>query len=248
MPSFNSIQGNNNQNEIFNEYESAPAKRNNLLAKVFGVMFISLLITAALSYGLAYLFAYFVNSGVDVAVEVMVILMGVSSVGLLVMAFVMPIVMSRGKHSILPSYIIYLSFLSILLSTLYFTFDFQMLIYTFGVTSLVFGTMALLGYLSKGSLRPAWMLISGLLVGVIALSILNIFLQSDEFAWGISMAIFAIMLFVTMCDVRRIKDIIGSGCENNYNLVLYGSFMLYLDFINIFLRLLIVLSRSSTRK
>lgn len=246
MPSFNSLNGNSNQENYSYEY-AATAKQNNLLTKVFGVMFISLLVTAAVSFGLAHLFAYFVNQGIDVGAEVMLGLMGVSGIGLLVMAFVMPMVMARGKHSLLPSYIVYLSFLSILLSSLYFAYDLGTLVYTFGVTSVVFGIMALLGYLSKGSLRPAGMLIGGLFMGVIMLSLMNIFLQSDSIAWVTSMAVFAIMLFITMYDVRRIKDIIASGAQNNYNLVLYGSFMLYVDFINIFLRLLIILGRNSQR-
>ena len=190
---------------------------------------------------------YFFNSGNDAGVDTLFALMGISSIGLLVMAFVMPTVMARGKHSLLPSYIIYLAFMSILLSTVFVEFEMSMIIFAFGATSVVFGIMALMGYLSKGSLRGTSMLVGGLFFGVIILSLINIFRQSDELSWIVSFGMFAIMLFITMLDVRRIKDIASVGMQHSYNLVLYGSFMLYLDFINIFLRLLTYIARFSDR-
>ncbi len=136
--------------------------------------------------------------------------------------------------------------MSVLLSTIYLTFDLSTILLTFVATSAVFGIMGLLGYLSKGSLSSTWTLIIGLFFGAIILSLFNIFFANSTLDYIVSFAMLAVILLITMYDVRRIKDIAQSGI-NSKNLVSYCAFMIYLDFINIFLRLLAYIARF-TRK
>ena len=168
---------------------------------------------------------------------------------MVVISFVIPSKVSRGLSSVTPYYIMFLVFMGILLSSVYVLYDMSVISLSFGIAAGVFGIMALLGYVSKGSFVGIGPLIIGLVLGSIALAIVNIFLQSEPLAWGISFAMFAVILFITMYDMRRVKDIIRSGyMNNNNNLMLYCSFILLTDFINIFLRILRYVAYLSRRR
>lgn len=248
MPSFNQLKGDSNQfdNGVPFEYQNV-GKQTNLLTKVFAIMFISLLATAGVGYGIAYLL-FTLCTDIETLYTAMVVTLVVSAIGSLVMAFVLPKVMSKGKHSLLPSFIIYCLFISGLISSVFIGYDMFIIILTFGVTSLVFGIMALLGYASKGSLNGVKLVIPGLVIGCVFLCVINFFIGSTEIAWLVSFGIFAVILFVTMYDVSRIKQLISSASANDNNLVLYCSFELYLDFINIFIRLLPYIARIYSEK
>ena len=248
MPTFNQLNSNNDSDiEITssNTYSSS-VNQSSILTKVFGVMFVSLLLTAVVSYGIAYLLTTLV-SDYDTLVDALFVTMIVSIIGSLTMAFVLPSTLAKGKHSILPAYIIYCLFISGMISSLFILFDLDIIIITFGVTALCFGIMGLLGYVSKGSMKGASLLVSGMIIGILVLSIINLILRSSSIGWFVSFGILAVMLFVTMMDVRNIKQIINNG-SNNSNIVLYCSFELYLDFINIFLRLLPYIARIYSKK
>ena len=235
----------NKNNETFDPYSSGAngytdvESKGKLLTKVFALMFVSLLATAAVAYALGHVLNNALDIGdINVAMGFYVA-MFVSIIGIVVISFVIPIKVSRGLSSILPAYLMYLVFMGILLSTIYVAYDMSVISLSFGITAGVFGIMALLGYLSKGSLVGVRPLFFGLVLGAIGLSLVNWFLQSDTLAWVISFAVFAAILFITMYDVRRIKDIVHSGyMNNNNNLMLYCSFILLTDFINVFLRIL----------
>lgn len=248
MPSFNSLAGKKVSDFDLPEQYDSPVKQTNLLAKVFGVMFISLLFTSALSYGFAFLFSRFYNEGNEFMSDLMLVILIASAIGICVMAFVLRLVYSKGKHSILPSYIIFLALMSITISSVYLVYDIKMIIYAFGVSALAFGAMALFGYFFKGSIKSVLIVIIGALIGFTVLVFLNLFIGSNEVDWIASLLILAIILFITLIDVKSIKDTIYVGNSFSYNIVLYSAFMLYVDFIDIFLRILYYLVIISSKK
>lgn len=235
----------NKNNETFDPYSSGAngysevESKGMLLTKVFLLMFISFLATAAIAYALGHVLSKALDIGDANVLMGFTVAMFASAIGMVIISFVIPAKVSRGLSSITPAYILYLVFMGVLLSTVYVAYDMSVISLSFGITAGVFGIMALLGYVSKGSLVGIVPLFFGLVLGAIGLSLVNIFLQSSTLAWVISFAVFAAVLFITMYDVRRIKDIIHSGyMNNNNNLMLYCSFILLTDFINIFLRIL----------
>jgi len=249
MPIFKSFTGQKAQTQTVNTFEfSSQQEKGNLLTKVFGVMFISLLITAVVSYGLGYLFVLFFNNDIDTALTAFVYALIVSGIGLFVLSFVLPIAVLRGKHKILPYYVLYIVFMCFFLSTLFVTFDLSILALTFGITSLIFGIMAALGYFSKGSLAGIRSVILGLFLGSIILALLNFIIGSDMIAWIVSFAVFGVILLITMYDVWRIKELAGAQEIDTQNRVLYCALMLYVDFINIFIRLLYYLALITKRE
>ena len=83
------------------------------LAKVFGYMFIGLLITSVIALGLGYLFNYLIVLFKDSPENTEKLLIGmiagliVCAIALIVMSFVVPIVAMKNKHSVLVPSIIY---------------------------------------------------------------------------------------------------------------------------------------------
>ena len=61
--------------------------------------------------------------------------------------------------------------------------------------------------------------------------------------WIISLLAFAAMMFITIWDMWRIKQIAEQGAMND-NLALYCAFNLYVDFIYILIRILSLLARN----
>ena len=232
------------------------------LTKVFGMMFICLLITTVVAAGFGYGFQYLLNTtAVDGVYNEKLLMglfvtLGISIVALLVMSFVLPITFARGRHNIFVPLMIYVVLMGIMLSTFTFIFDWVILVESFGITSVIFGVMALLGYISKGRLAGIGTILIGLLIGAVGLSLVNwmmiLFGQVSEtnirLSWIVSLLIFAFLMLVTLYDVNRIKKIAEAGAGNDNNLTYYCAYILYSDFIAILIRVIYYVAMISGRR
>ncbi|MCR5418541.1 MAG: Bax inhibitor-1/YccA family protein [Lachnospiraceae bacterium] len=110
----------------------------------------------------------------------------------------------------------------------------------FLMTAGMFGVMAVYGLLTGRDLSSFGNLAMMALVGVIIASVVNILiLHSSAFDFGISIVCVLIFVGLTAYDTQKIKESVQYATTDNINtLALAGGFQLYLDFINIFLRLL----------
>ena len=225
------------------------------LVKVFGYMFAGLLITTIVMLGLGGLFRHLFGIGDafaeqapdfsnDNALMALLIVMIVSFVGLIIMSFVVPMVLHRGRHSILVPSIIYSVLMGASLSTLAIFIPWYLLGVTFGITAVIFGLLSLIALLSKGRLNGLAIVGIGLITGAMFISlflwILSLFMNVTWLFWVVSLATFAGMMLITIWDVARIKRIAEEGAMSN-NLSLYCAYILYNDFIYIFLRVLRIL-------
>ena len=224
------------------------------LTKVFGMMFLCLLITTVVAAGLGFGSQFFLDQAIkagneELATNIVYALVGtliVSVIALLVMSFVLPITFIRRRHNILVPLMIYVVLMGIMLSTFTFIFDWVILVESFGITSLIFGTMALLGYISKGRLAGIGFILLGLIIGALGLSLINWLMimfggvskTNVQLSWIVSLLIFAFLMLVTFYDVHRIKKIAEAGAGNNNNLTYYCAYILYSDFIAILIRVI----------
>ena len=106
--------------------------------------------------------------------------------------------------------------------------------------TVLFTTMATYGAVTKKDLT-SWG--SFLLVGLIALiivSIINLFTGSPAVDFALSGIGVIIFLGFTAYDVQKIQELVAY--ESNTNIEVIGALSLYLDFINLFLNLLKLLS------
>ena len=97
------------------------------ITKVFGYMFVGLLITAAIALGLGAYFGMVLlkDAGTDIDTRlqatnaiILLVLLIVSFIAILVLSFVVPFTAVRGKHSVMVPAILYSVFMGIALSSL----------------------------------------------------------------------------------------------------------------------------------
>ena len=255
MPAFDS----------YNTYEFTDKQaKGAFLTKVFGMMFLCLLITTVVAAGVGYGAQHFLLKAIDAGNDELVnnISMGlvgtliVSAIVLLVMSFVLPITFARGKHNILVPLIIYTVIMGVLLSMFTFLFDWVILVESFGITALIFGVMAFLGYISKGRLAGIGFILSGLLFGAIILSLVNWVMilvggiqeSNIMISWIVSLTIFAFLMLITLYDVNRITRIAASGMNSSNNLVYYCAYILFSDFIAILIRVIYFVAMFTRRR
>ena len=255
MPTFKSFNQNSN-NEPHQEVvfeKTGP----NFLTKVFGTLFISLLATAIISGGLSAIFASLITGMSEQELfnfaNILNIATSISALGLIIMSFAVPIVFAKGKHKVLPSFVLYVLFMGVLLSSLVLVIPWNVLFEAVGVSCLVFGILTIVGMSSKGRIPGLSTLIFGLLIGIFFLSLIDIILMltgSNEnilVEWVIECLFLAFIMFVTIMDIRRINTISSMGMENSDNVVIYSAFIIYTDFIGIFIRIVSFLIRSNRK-
>lgn len=112
--------------------------------------------------------------------------------------------------------------------------------------AVLFVSMAIIGKTTSVDLSKYSGLLIGGLFTVVIMSVLSIFIPVLRNNILISYLGLIIFLGITAWDVQRIKGYyLQSSGALQENLAVYGAFQLYLDFINIFIYLLRILSRNS---
>ncbi|MFD1392756.1 Bax inhibitor-1 family protein [Lacticaseibacillus jixianensis] len=124
---------------------------------------------------------------------------------------------------------------------------------SFLTTAVIFITMSVVGRTTQKDLTHAGAIATAGLVGVILLSLLNMFLGSSPLMYLISYAILVIFIVMTAFDTQKLKRIYltadsrGGDLVNTNSLAVQGALALYLDFLNIFLALLQIFGGSDRR-
>ena len=108
MPTFNSFDNQKKEQTVVQSVDMTNKQAKGVfLTKVYGWMFICLLITTVVAAGLGYGMMYVLQSvaGDEVlfsnVVTGMIVTLIVSVIALLIMSFVLPITFIRGKHNII---------------------------------------------------------------------------------------------------------------------------------------------------
>ena len=209
-------------------------RENEVINGSFLYMFIALLITA-------------VVSGVALYSPTIFMLLYGNGISFLVLAFaeIGVVIASQAamqKNQVTASAVLFFVY-SVLnglnLTYIYLLFTVGSIFMTFFGCAVMFGVMALVGLTTKKDLTGLSSLVSAGLIAIILMSLVNVFIGST--ALDIGTCIFGVILFlgITAYDVQKIRKIASanSGYENKV-LSLWGAMQLYLDFINLFLRLL----------
>ena len=228
------------------------------IAKVFGYMFIWLLVTTVITFGLAFFFNYLLTHATTVAekdkiltAEVVVAI--VAGISLLIVSIVNTFVILRGRHNIAVPATIYSVLMGVLLGVIssiiteYFVNGWFVIGVSFGATTLVFGAMALIGLLSKSRLNALPLIAGGIFFGMMILSIVLLIMMLvpslrvyyNAWYWVIMLGIFAAVMLITIWDIRNIKTMAERGALTK-NMSMYLAFNLYVDFVYILMRILYI--------
>lgn len=209
---------------------------NKLMSKTFFWMFIGLLGTAIVSW-------YTYSSGLFVDI----ITNGYFNI-LLILEVVVVLLFSFLFKKLSPMlvailYFIYSMLNGVSLSTIFIVFDLNSIVLLFIVSAVLFGAFALIGYITKKDLSSWHTLLFGILIAGIILSLINLFLGNSMLDLVLDWIILFVFFGVTAYDINIIKQLKQDASLNQEKLYIYGAMQLYLDFINIFLRILSIFGK-----
>lgn len=213
--------------------------KNQILPKVFGWMFLGLLVTFATGYFVAMNPNMLINLFSSAGLIITFIL----EIGLVI--FLSARISKMSPTMAKLCFLLY-SFVTGLTFSVYFiAFELTSLVLVFLVTAIVFAIFAFIGLTTKMDLSKMGTYLLMALIGVIICSLVNLFLNSSSFDLFIS--IIGVLIFVgyTAYDVNKILAMSEFNAIPEDNLAIYGALQLYLDFINLFIHLLNLFGRSN---
>ncbi|MBD3362186.1 BAX inhibitor (BI)-1/YccA family protein [Candidatus Dojkabacteria bacterium] len=128
--------------------------------------------------------------------------------------------------------------MGITMTAIFYAFSITSVLITFFVASTMFGVMAAYGFFTKNDLTHIGNIALMGLLGLIMASVLNIFFANHTIDWLLTYVGIAIFLILIASDTQKIKKMSMLSETIKGNLAIVGALTLYLDFVNIFLRLL----------
>jgi FtsH-binding integral membrane protein len=111
---------------------------------------------------------------------------------------------------------------------------------TFFIAAAMFGATSLYGYTTKRDLSQFGSFLIMGLIGVVIASLVNLFLASSTLQFVVSIVGILVFVGLTAWDTQSIKEQYAENfdAESQQKLAVFGTFSLYLNFINIFQLLL----------
>ena len=133
------------------------------------------------------------------------------------------------------------SFVTVLtFSSIFVLFELDSVMMVFLIAALVFGLFGMIGYKTNTDLSNIGTILLMGLLAVIVCSIINVFIGNDTFDLIVSIITLVVFFGYTAYDIQKIKELSEENIDNEV-LAINGAFELYLDFINIFIRLLSII-------
>lgn len=203
-----------------------------VVAKSFLFMVVALIITAVASFTTSPLIAYRMLTGNGFFILLIAEL-----------AIVMVSNWAVSKNNAILAGILFAAYsylTGVTCSILFVAYTTASITVIFLVTAAIFAIMAIFGLVTKKDLSSAGSILMMGLLGIIIVSFVNLFLLKssmlDTIICGIGVLIF---VGLTAYDTQKIKRLVAVSNDGNVlTLALMGAFELYLDFINLFLKLL----------
>lgn len=215
--------------KIGEEFIESDKSLNDIMGKVFFKMFLGVLITtitagivfySGMAEEMSYSYSIFLILELAVAFAFSLLLNKVSNTVITIMFFV---------YSIING---------ITMSVIFALFEFESIFITFLGTTGLFGGLALYGYVTKKDITGWGAPLSIGLLATLVVSIVNLFLNLSGLEIIIDIVVLGIFIGLTIYDTNKIKRLYESNSMDPDALCTYGAMELYLDFINIFLRIL----------
>ena len=214
------------EGEKMNEYN----ENTQVYPKMFTWLFIGLLITFASGYALT----------LNEQLMIQVLTIGILPIAIIeiVIALVLGIRLAK-MHPLTMKilYVIYSILTGVTFSVIFVAFEVSSLISIFIITAIIFALLAFYGYTTKRDLTKIGTIALIALLAIIIAGILNIFIfKSTMFDTVLTMLGVLIFIAYIAYDVNKVKQLMLAIGEEKA--AVYGAFQLYLDFINLFIRLL----------
>ncbi|MBO4863248.1 MAG: Bax inhibitor-1 family protein [Eubacterium sp.] len=208
---------------------------NSVLTTAFLYMFIALLVTGITALIVAANPAFYMA------------ILGAGKFGL-IMIFIVEIALvfactaAIKKDNFVVAVVLFTAFTivnGITFSVIFLAFTLSSIVQVFFMTSLIFGVMAIYGAVTKKDLTSWGPILLGALIAIIVGSIINIFIGSSAVDFIVTIVGIIVFTLFTAYDVNKISKMSRMNTGLSVPVLgLYGAMELYLDFINLFLKLL----------
>ncbi|WP_265024335.1 Bax inhibitor-1/YccA family protein [Wolbachia endosymbiont (group A) of Epagoge grotiana] len=165
---------------------------------------------------------------------------------LVLVFFVYPKILHLSVQSAFTIFFAFAVLIGMSSSYIFIIYTAESIARAFFITSIMFGSIALYGNITKRDLTSMGSFLRMGVWGLIIASVVNLFLGSGPLDFAISFISVIVFTLKTASDAQRIKDVYykyNDGSEAaTTKLAILGATSLYLDFINIFLSLLRLLN------
>lgn len=217
--------------------ENEISTQNKLFGKTFFWMFLGLLGSAIIAY-------YTYASGLLFNI----ILEGYFNI-LLIIELVVVLLFSLLFRKLSATvvgilYFVYAMINGVTLATVFTVFELSSIIYLFVISAVIFAVLGIIGYKTNKDLSSWSPYITVFLIAGLVLSIINLFIiKSSMLDLIIDWLILALFCGITIYDINKIKALQNVPDINQEKIYVYCAMQLYLDFINIFLRILSIFGK-----
>lgn len=212
---------------------------NEYLTKVFFTMAVGLSLTAltALAFSYFYIDLWLRLGGLMTFLSIALI------IGELVLAFSLSAALTKmSKKTTWICYLAYCLLTGLSLTSLFIVYSGTSIWMAFVMTSLMFITMAFIGKTTSLDLSKfSSIALSGLIAIIIATILNALIFRSQMMSWMVSYAGIIIFMFLIAYDIQKLRIFYQQSFydyELGEKLLIVGAFQLYLDFINLFIRIL----------
>lgn len=222
--------------EIVKEYQYVN-ETNNSIIKTFFRMFLGLLATAITAFctyktGLYITIASGISYPVLAIIEVAVVL-----------------IFSLMFKKLSPTMVTVLFYAyaiinGLTMGTIFAAYDMGTIGFSFLTTSLLFAGLAIYGYTTKKDITKLSTIFTVALIVGLIVSLINLFVGNSMISIILDWVMLLVFCGLTAYDMNKIKQMQNYVDCDSEKLYVYCAMDLYLDFINIFIRLLSIMGRS----
>ncbi len=192
---------------------------------------------------------FFAVSGLTAAIFPVLIVAPIAQIGLV--WYLSARIFKMDAQRATTMFVIFAAVMGITMSTIFYWASLADIYVALFATSAMFGAMSIVGYTTQVDLSRLGGILFMALIGLIVASIVNIFVASSTLYWVVSYAGVLIFAGLTAYDTQWIKNNaqrievqgMGSGAGVVRQIAIMGALKLYLDFINLFLFILRIVSR-----
>lgn len=223
-------------NQEYYSDDPIQTKSSSLFTKTFFWMFLGLLGTAGVA-------AYSYYSG---------LLYGLITAGffpiLMVIELVVVLLFSFLFRKLSPTvvgilYFLYAFINGLSFSTIFYAYELSSIVYVFLVSAAIYGGLALVGYVTKKDLDGWGKILFAMLLGGLVITLINLFLRNSMLELVMDWVMLIVFFGITIYDMNKLRQFEGDPELNQDKLSIYCAMQLYLDFINIFLRILAIFGK-----
>ena len=223
--------------------------------KFLALIFLYLALGVFVTLGVGLLYSYILWSSFEAGSNEMAIAymatFAISGIGIFVMMIINSVYISKTNKAPWVGFLIFAVLYGLLFSGVLLTgvITFYTLMEALGITTGLFLIMFLLGYFSKINWNPIAFIALTMLIGVLLVSMffgIWYLISSSTFMlldFIISIIFIIAVTLIVGVDANRAAKIAATGMANN-NLALFMAYNFYVDFIGIFLRVLLLLASS----